>query len=139
MRHILALSLSLAALALVPVVANAASDTATGAVGGAVTGAIVGGPVGAVVGGVIGAVIGSAVTPPPQQVVAYVNTTPAAPGVTLQGNLVVGSTLPADVQVYPIPNNVYAATPTQTYAYGYINGHKVVIDMQTHAVVAILS
>jgi hypothetical protein len=140
MRKILTLSLlSAAALALAPVVANAQSNTTSGAVGGAITGAIVGGPVGAVVGGVIGAIVGSAITPPPVQVVTYVTAAEAPPPVTLQGNLVLGVTVPTTVQLYPIPNNVYTPTPTATYAYAYINGHKVVVDTQTHAVVAIIS
>jgi hypothetical protein len=139
MRKILMLSASLALLALVPAIASAQSGTTSGAVGGAITGAIVGGPVGAVIGGVIGAIIGTAVTPPPTQVVAYVTTTEAPPQVILQGNLALGATLPPNVQLYPIPNTVYTPTPTATYAYAYINGHKVVVDTQTHAVVAIIS
>jgi hypothetical protein len=140
MRKILTLSLlSVAALAFVPAIASAQSGTTSGAVGGAITGAIVGGPVGAVVGGVIGAIIGTAITPPPVQVVTYVTTVETPPAVTLQGNLVLGATLPSNVQLYPIPNNVYTPTPTATYAYAYINGHKVVVDTQTRAVVAIIS
>jgi hypothetical protein len=58
MRKILVLSLATTILALVPIVASAASGTATGAVGGAVAGAIVAGPVGAVVGVVVGSHVG---------------------------------------------------------------------------------
>src|SRR3954469_12272711 len=113
MRKILTLTLlSAAALALAPFAANAQSNTTSGAVGGAITGAIVGGPVGAVVGGVIRAIIGTAVPPPPTQVVTYVTTAEAPPPVALQGNLVLGATVPTTIQLYPIPNNVY--TPTAT-------------------------
>jgi hypothetical protein len=140
MRKILTLSLlSVAAIALVPAMASAQSGAASGAVGGAITGAIVGGPVGAVVGGVIGAIVGTAIVPPPVQVVTYVTTAEVPPAVTLQGNLALGAALPATIQLYPIPNTVYTPTPTATYAYAYINGRKVVVDTQTHVVVAIIN
>ncbi len=56
--------------------AFAQSSTVTGAAGGAVTGAVVGGPVGAAVGGVAGAIVGSAIDPPPEKVVTYVQEQP---------------------------------------------------------------
>ena len=124
------------AIALLPAGAFAAG-TATGAAGGAITGAIVGGPVGAVIGGVIGAVIGTAIDPPPTQVVSYVETAQPPPAVSLQGNLVVGATLPSTVMLYPVPPDVYATNGGQVYGYAIINGHRVIVDMRTRAVVAI--
>ena len=69
--------LSAAVLGILAPVASAQQSTVNGAAGGAVTGAIVGGPVGAAVGGVVGAVAGTAIDPPPQRVVSYVETAPA--------------------------------------------------------------
>jgi len=127
-----------AMLTAAPLVANAASGTTTGAAGGAVTGAIVGGPVGAAVGGVIGAIIGTAIEPPPPQVVAWVETQQEPPPVVLQGSLAIGATLPETVALYPVPDNVYTGAHQHTYAYAVINGQRVVVDVQTHAIVAIV-
>jgi hypothetical protein len=126
-----------ALLLLAPAAASAAG-TATGAAGGAVTGAIVGGPVGAAVGGVIGAIIGTAIDPPPPQVVAYVEAQQPAPEVVLQGNLAVGATIPDTVVLYPIPPDVYVPSDNHVYAYAYINGQRVIIDTETHAIVALV-
>ena len=130
-----------AAVVALPVAALAQSGAGTGAVGGAVTGAIVGGPVGAAVGGVIGAVIGTAIVPPPQPIVSYVTAQPPPSEITLQGNLVVGATLPDAVVLTPVPPTVYVApagVATATYGYAFINGHRVVVDTKTRAVVAIV-
>ena len=125
--------------AILPAAALAQGGGAAGAAGGAAAGAIVGGPVGAVVGGVLGAVIGVTVAPPPAQVVTYVTAQPAPTAVTLQGNLVVGATLPETVVLTPIPANVYTPAPTGVvYAYAFVNGHRVVVDTKTRAVVAIV-
>ena len=127
--------------AFLPAAALAQGGGAAGAVGGAAAGAVVGGPVGAVVGGVIGAIIGTTIAPPPAQVVTYVTAQPAPTAITLQGNLVVGATLPDTVILMPVPANVYAPPAGGTavvYAYAYVNGHKVVVDTKTRAVVAII-
>ena len=124
-----------------PVAALAQSGAGAGAVGGAITGGVVAGPVGAAVGGVIGAVIGATVVPPPQQVVTYVTAQPAPTAVTLQGNLVVGATLPETVILMPVPADIYAASTANAtvYSYAYINGKKVVVDNKTRAIVAIVN
>ena len=72
------LIVSAAAFGLLASSAFAQSSTVTGAAGGAVTGAVVGGPVGAAVGGVTGAIVGSAIDPPPEKVVTYVQEQPPA-------------------------------------------------------------
>jgi hypothetical protein len=135
MRKILAI-VPAAVLGLLPATASADHIAVTGAVGGAATGAIVGGPVGAIVGGVIGAIIGTAVEPPPAEVVSYVQAQTMEP-VYLSGNLVVGATIPAEVVLQPVPPDVYVAPDGRVYGYAVVNGHPVVVDMQTRAVVAI--
>ena len=125
-----------AMLGLTPVAANADHVAVTGAVGGAVTGAVVGGPVGAVIGGVIGAVIGTAVEPPPAEVVTYVQGQTMEP-VYLSGNVVVGATVPQTVVLQPVPQDVYVGADGRLYGYAVVNGHTVVVDMQTRAIVAI--
>jgi len=138
MRKFLIAAAPAALLALSPMAASAAG-TATGAAGGAVAGAVVGGPIGAAVGGVIGAIIGTAIDPPPQPVVTYVQTAEPPPPVVLQGNVVVGATLPPSVQLYPVPRDVYVPADGHVYAYAIVNGQRVVVDTQTHAIVAIVS
>jgi hypothetical protein len=114
------------------------STLVTGAAGGAVTGAVVGGPVGAAVGGVIGAVVGASVDPPPTEVVSYVEDQPPPPPIVLQGNLVVGSTLPPAITLYPVPPDVYPSAGPHTYAYAVVNGHTVIVDPRTHVVIDIV-
>ncbi len=55
---IIGIGATFAALAALPVTANAQERTVTGAAIGAGTGAVIAGPPGAVVGGVVGAVVG---------------------------------------------------------------------------------
>jgi hypothetical protein len=132
---------ALVVAAFIPAAASAQGGAAAGAVGGAAAGAAVGGPVGAAAGAVIGAVIGGTIAPPPAQVVTYVTAQPAPTAVTLQGNLVVGATLPDTVILMPIPATVYTAPAGATatvYGYAFVNGKKVVVDTKTHAVVAIV-
>lgn len=63
MRNILLIGATLAALATVPVTANAQGNVVGGAAIGAGTGALIGGPPGAIVGGVIGGTVGAASEP----------------------------------------------------------------------------
>lgn len=127
---------SVAAIGFAP--AAFAAGTVTGAAGGAVTGAIVGGPVGAAVGGAIGAILGTAIDPPPEKIVTYVETeAPPPPPIMLSGDLVVGATLPPNVVLYPVPTDVYVPADGHVYGYAYVNGHRVVVDEQTRAVVYI--
>lgn len=63
MRKLLISAATLAAIAIVPTVANAQANTVGGAVGGAVVGGAVGGPPGAVVGGIIGGTVGASTEP----------------------------------------------------------------------------
>jgi len=127
--------------AALPVAALAQSGAGVGAVGGCVTGAIVGGPVGAAIGCALGAAVGVAIVPPPAQVVTYVTTQPTASAVIVQGDLVVGATLPEPVILYPVPANVYATTGPATvqYSYAFVNGKRVVVDNKSRAIVAIVN
>jgi hypothetical protein len=130
MRKILLALVPAAGLLAAPTIA-AAEGTAGGAAAGAIGGAIIGGPVGAVAGLIIGGVVGTVIDPPPPAVNEFV-ATQEGPPVYLEGNLVVGAQLPRQVTLYPVP-----ADPT--YAYAFINGHRVIVDPQTYVVVQIVS
>lgn len=101
---------------------------AGGAVAGALAGAVVAGPVGLVVGGVAGAAIGHSIAPP-SQVKTYV-TTQSGPTVAYSGDLVVGKAVSGDVAWSNVPDY-------PKYRWAYLNGQRVVIDNDTHKVVAV--
>lgn len=112
--------------------AAAQESTVNGAVGGAVTGAIVGGPVGAAVGGIVGAAAGTAIDPPPERVVRYVEQQPLpAEPVVIQERVVVGKPIPRQVVLTPVPEN-------PTYAYAVVNKQRVIVDPQTYTVVQVI-
>lgn len=123
--------LAAATLGLASTASFAQEGTVNGAAGGAVTGAIVGGPVGAAVGGVAGAVVGTALDPPPQRVVTYVQEQPAAQSVVVQQPIVVGKPIPSDVVLVPVPED-------NRYAYAVVNDQRVIVDPQTHTVVQVI-
>lgn len=119
-----------APLAATPALAN--DSTVTGAAGGAVTGAIVGGPVGAAVGGVVGAIAGTALNPPPREVVTYVREQPPAPApVVVEGPVRVGTKLPKEVVLVPVPDS-------PEYAYATVNKERVIVDPKTSIVVSVV-
>ena len=103
-----------------------------GGVTGAIAGAIIGGPVGAAVGGVAGAagggVTGNIIDPNPE-VRTYVEENPIEP-VYLEGEVVVGATLPETVVVREIPD--------YEYRYVYVNGQPVLVEPGTNRVVYIV-
>jgi hypothetical protein len=110
----------------------AQDGTVTGAAGGAVTGAIVGGPVGAAVGGVVGAVAGTAIDPPPERVVTYVQQQPMpAQPYVVEEQVVVGKPVPRQVVVTPIPDDSH-------YSYAIINGQRVIVDRERSVVVDVV-
>jgi hypothetical protein len=123
--------LAAATLGLASTSAFAQEGTVNGAAGGAITGAIVGGPVGAAVGGVAGAVVGTAIDPPPQRVVTYVQQQPAAQSVVIEQPIAVGKPIPSDVVLVPVPED-------QRYAYAVVNDQRVIVDPQTHTVVQVI-
>ncbi|HTO34368.1 MAG TPA: DUF1236 domain-containing protein [Pararhizobium sp.] len=112
-------------------VAFAQEGTVTGAAGGAVTGAIVGGPVGAAVGGVAGAIAGTAIDPPPQRVVTYVQQQPVQQSVVVKQPIVVGKPIPQDVVLMPVAED-------PRYSYTVVNEQRVIVDPQTRTVVQVL-
>ncbi|TCV75991.1 uncharacterized protein DUF1236 [Neorhizobium sp. R1-B] len=124
--------LSAMALGMLAPAASAQQSTVNGAAGGAVTGAIVGGPVGAAVGGVVGAIAGTAIDPPPQRVVSYVEQAPLpADPIVVEERIVVGKPVPSAVVLTPIPE-------APQYAYAVVNQQRVIVDPQTRTVVQIV-
>lgn len=100
---------------------------AIGGGAGAIIGALVGGPVGAVIGGMIGADDGVAEAVSPPHVQNYIIDNPA-PRVYLNGEVVLGAGVPAEV--YSVPD--------YTAQYATINGHAVLIDPATRQIVEII-
>ena len=103
----------------------------TGTATGAIAGAIIGGPVGAAVGGAAGAIAGGAVDTitPPQEVVQYVQQHQPEP-VYLEGEVVVGASLPETVQVHEIPD--------YEYRYVLVNGQPVLVEPDTRRIVYVM-
>lgn len=112
--------------------AAAQEGTASGAAGGAVTGAIIGGPVGAAVGGIAGAALGTAIDPPPQEVVTYVQEQPApATPIVVERQIEVGQPLPETVVLTPVPDH-------DNYAYAVVNEQRVIVEPQSRTVVQVI-
>ena len=127
-----AILLSSMILAGIAPTAFAQQSTVNGAAGGAVTGAIVGGPVGAAVDGVVGAVAGTAIDPPPERVVTYVQEQPLpAEPVVVHEKIVVGKPVPETVVLTPVPDS-------PKYAYAVVNKERVIVDPQTRTVVKVI-
>ena len=133
MRKTLIMLAAMAAASTFASAASAQNSTVNGAAGGAVTGAIVGGPVGAAVGGVAGAIVGTAIDPPPQKVVTYVQEQPMpAQPVMVQEKIVVGQPLPQTVEIVPVPDN-------PTYAYAVVNNERVIVEPSSRKVVQVIN
>ena len=111
---------------------NDGRNAATGMVGGAATGAILGGPVGAGVGAVVGATLGGALTPPPPEVVTYVEQQPAPASVAVQQAVVVGKPIPETVVLTPIPEN-------SAYAFAVVNEQRVIVEPKSRTVVQVIN
>jgi hypothetical protein len=134
-KHILAaIALTLAAT---PALSQADSGAAAGAATGAVGGAIVGGPVGAVVGAGVGAIAGGALGSISQDDRVYVRryvSEHRRPSVRVQGDVVVGATLPQQVAVYPVEGNPAFAN----YRYTWVNDRAVLVDPASRRVVYVI-
>jgi hypothetical protein len=120
-----------------PALAQTDSGAAAGAATGAVGGAIVGGPVGAVVGAGVGAVAGGALGSISQQDQVYVRNYVVQhrrPSVRVQGDVVVGATLPQQVAVYPVEGNPAFAN----YRYTWVNDRAVLVDPSSRRVVYVI-
>lgn len=123
----------------VPVVTYRDTDPPGGVVGsvaggatGAIAGAIIGGPLGAAVGGIAGAAGGGmtgGLLDPDPRVRDYVVHNPHDP-VYLDGEVVVGASLPDTVQVYEIPD--------YEYRYVHVNGQPVLVEPDTRRIVYVV-
>jgi uncharacterized protein YraI len=102
-----------------------AGGTAAGAATGAVVGAVIGGPVGAAVGAVAGGAIGTAAAPP-ERIRTYVVDHRVEP-VIVEGEVVVGGTLPEPVVLHPVPD--------YEYTYAVVNGQSVLVDPTSRQIV----
>ena len=104
----------------------------TGGAAGAIAGAIVGGPVGAAVGAGAGAVGGGAtgdILDPAPPVRTYIEQNPHEP-VYLDGEVVVGASLPETVELYEVPD--------YEYRYVYVNGQPVLVEPETRRIAYIV-
>lgn len=104
---------------------NAMVGTGTGAA----MGALIAGPLGAVVGGAIGGTAGSVATEPEPGVITYIEANPQEP-VILDGEVVVGAGIPAEVTLYEIPDHA-------EYRYVTINNQPVLVDPESRQIVYI--
>ena len=82
----------------------------------------------ATVGVVVGPAGNVAAIVPEPAVLEYISATPVNP-FAVEGEVVVGAVLPAAVQLYQVPG--------ATYAYTIVNGNKVLVDVNSRAVVYI--
>lgn len=103
----------------------------TGTATGAIAGAIIGGPVGAAIGGAAGAIAGGTVdtVTPPEEVVQYVQQNQPEP-VYLEGEVVVGASLPETVEIREIPN--------YEYRYVTVNSQPVLVEPETRRIVYVV-
>jgi len=92
-----------------------------GTVAGTVAGALVAGPIGAAVGAAVGTVVS-----PPAKVHAYVGEHRVDP-VYLEGETVVGATVPGTVKLYDVPD--------YEYRYAYVNRVPVLVDPASRKIV----
>jgi len=107
MRKILIVLASTAALASAPL-------ASANAAGGFVTGAAGGAITGAIIAGPVGAAVGGAVG--------------LVAGGVLDNELAVGATVSPSAELHPMAGG---------YAYTWIDGHRVVVDPQTHVIISI--
>lgn len=103
------------------------SSGVTGAAGGAIVGALIAGPVGAAIGTAAGASAALTIDPP-EAARTYVTSNPMET-VYLEGEVVVGAQVPAEVTVSQIPD--------YEYEYVYINGQPVLIEPSSREIVYI--
>lgn len=111
---------------------STAGGAVAGAATGAVVGALVGGPVGAIVGGAVGTTSGAtagAIIDPPEVARAYVTANPLDP-VYLDGEVVIGASVPDTVALQAIPD--------YQYRYVYINGQPVLVDPGSRRIVYVV-
>jgi uncharacterized protein YraI len=109
-----------------------AEGAVVGGATGAVAGAIIGGPIGAAVGGVAGATVGGATgaaAEPPAEVRTYVTSNQVDP-VYLEGEVVVGASLPETVELREIPD--------YEYRYVNVNNQPVLVEPGSRRIVYVI-
>ena len=131
---ILLASCAFAAVASLPISAQAQSGAATGAAAGAVGGAIVGGPVGAAVGATVGAVSGGIADDSRPRFRTYVNER-HYPSYKYDREVRVGADLPeSGVTYYDVPRE-YGTTK---YRYTIVNDRTVLVDPSSHRIMQVI-
>ena len=132
-----ALAAIVLSVAAAPAFAQSDGGAAAGAATGAVGGAVIGGPVGAVVGAGVGAVAGGALGSISAQDQTYVRgyvVEHRRPSVSVEGDVVVGGTLPRQVEIYPVEGNPAFAN----YRYTWVNDRAVLVDPASRRIVYIV-
>jgi uncharacterized protein YraI len=109
-------------------VAGGAAGMATGAIAGAIVAGPVGAAVGALAGGAVGMTAGEVIDPP-AEVRTFVTANAVEP-VYLEGEVVVGATVPEPVALQPIPD--------YQYRYVYLNGQPVLVDPGSRQIVYVV-
>lgn len=80
----------------------------------------------------MGAIAGTAIDPPPERVVTYVQQAPRpAQRVVIQERIVVGEPLPQTVVVQQIPED-------RNYAYAVVNEQRVIVEPSSRRVVQVI-
>jgi uncharacterized protein YraI len=109
-----------------------AEGAIVGGTTGAVAGALIGGPIGAAVGGVAGATVGGATgaaAEPPAEVRTYITSNQVDP-LYLDGEVVVGASLPETVELREIPD--------YEYRYVNVNNQPVLVEPGSRRIVYVI-
>jgi hypothetical protein len=130
MRKFLALGVALATLSVAMPAMSQDSNTAAGATVGAATGGTIGfflgGPIGAIFGGFAGATLGASAAVD-EASIRFAGEHPVDP-VLLEGDLEIGATLDADVEIHPIEGD-------DQFGYIYADNRVWIVDLETRAIV----
>lgn len=127
-------SLSLTTVTVPDADATQADQNAAAAVGatvGSLIAFVAGGPVGGIIaGGVLGTAVAVSAVEPSEETLTYVTTNPVET-VYLNGEVVVGAGVPADVVFYDIPTQ-------PEFRYLNVNNQTVLVDAETGAIVRVI-
>jgi hypothetical protein len=130
MRKFLALGVALATLSVAMPAMSQDSDAAAGATVGAATGGTIGfflgGPIGAIFGGFAGATLGASAAVD-EASIRFAGENPVDP-VFLQGDLVIGARLGADVEIHAIEGD-------DRFGYIYAHNRVWIVDLETREIV----
>ena len=107
------------------------SAAAVGATVGSMIAYVAGGPVGGIiVGGILGTAVAVSAVDPTEETITYVTTNPVET-VYLNGEVVVGAGVPAEVVMYDIPTQ-------PEFRYLNVNNQTVLVDAETGAIVRVI-